>query len=163
MHGSASNYLIFETAMSGLCNAILNLAAAFALFHGRGRIPATGPGSLLMDSIGETFLVTCLSMLIPSLIARHRRQAGTLPTYVDRPSIASGNLYFRAIVMGLLFTCVLVPCSGFLLPRIFPGGVSFGNVLLFKTLYGAVLGSTATLLALHRALNEVAPLRQSRG
>jgi len=65
MHGSAANYLAVETAMSGLCNAILNLAAASALFHGRGTVPATGSGSLLMDSIGETFLVTGLSVLVP--------------------------------------------------------------------------------------------------
>ena len=65
MHGSATNYLAVETAMSGLCNAVLNLAAAFALFHGRDSVPATGPGSLLMDSIGETFLVIALSMSVP--------------------------------------------------------------------------------------------------
>ncbi|WP_353063007.1 hypothetical protein RBB77_17175 [Tunturibacter psychrotolerans] len=138
--------------MSGLCNAILNLAAAFVLFHGRGRVPATGSGSLLMDSIGETFLVTGLSVLVPSLIARHRRRAGILPTYVGRQTTATGNPYVRAIVMGLLFTCLLVPCNAFIFPRIFPDGVSLSNVLLFKTVYGAVIGSIATLLALYRAL-----------
>ncbi|WP_260741635.1 hypothetical protein [Tunturiibacter lichenicola] len=163
MHGSASNYLAVETAMSGLCNGVLNLAAAFALFHGRDSVPATGPGSLLMDSIGETFLVTALSMSVPTLIARHRRRTGTLPTYVDRQTVASGNPYIRAIVMALLFTCFLVLCNAFILPRVFPNRVSFRNVLLFKTVYGAVLGSIATLLALYRALSEEPPMRPSRG
>ena len=159
-HGTASQYLIVETVMSGLVNGILNLAAGYALFHRSGVVPATGgPRSLLRDSIGETFLVAALSFLVPSLIARHRRRAGTLPIssngrQAKRPSLA-GNLYVRALIIGLLFTCVLVPCNAFLLPRIFPEGVSFRNVLLFKTLYGIVLGSIATLLALRKALHEV--------
>ncbi len=159
-HGTASQYLIVETVMSGLVNGILNLAAGYALFHRSGVVPATGGSrSLLRDSIGETFLVAALSFLVPSLIARHRRRAGTLPIssngrQAKRPSLA-GNLYVRALIIGLLFTCVLVPCNAFLLPRIFPDGVSFRNVLLFKTLYGIVLGSIATLLALRKALHEV--------
>jgi hypothetical protein len=155
MDVKASKYLVVETFMSGLCNAVLNFVAALAIFHGHSMTPVTGPGSLLMDSIGETFFVTSLSVLVPSLIARHRRRAGTLPVANDRPQRAAGNLYVRAIVAGLLFICVCVPCSWLLLPLIFPNGVSFGNVLLFKTLYGTVLGSIATWLALRKALNEV--------
>jgi hypothetical protein len=155
MDAKASKYLVVETFMSGLCNAILNFAAALAIFHGHSMTSATGPGSLLMDSIGETFFVASLSVLVPSLIARHRRRGGTLPVADDRPQRAAGNLYVRAIVAGLIFTCVCVPCGWLLLPLIFPNGVSFGNVLLFKTLYGVVLGSIATWLALRKVLNEV--------
>jgi hypothetical protein len=154
MHEKASKYLAGETAGSGLVNGILNFAAAFAIFHSRSLVPTTGPASLLRDLIGETFLVTALSVLIPSLIARHRRRAGTLPISPERRPAPAGNLYLRAIVAGLLFTCVFVPCNAFLLPWMFPSGVSFRNVLLFKTLYGTVLGSIATFLAVRKALNE---------
>ena len=155
MQGKASKYLSVETAMSGLVNGILNLAAAFAIFHGRGTIPATGPGSLLKDTIGETFLVTALSTLIPTLIARQRRRAGTLPQPEDGKPAPAGNIYIRSTLIGLAFTIVCVSCNAVLLPRLFPGGVSFHTVLLFKTLYGAVFGSIATFLALKRALHEV--------
>ena len=158
-HGTASQYLVVETVMSGLVNGILNLAAGYALFYRSSVVPATGPRSLLRDSIGETFLVAGLSFLVPSLIARHRRRAGTLPVppnhRQDRRPSPAGNLYVRAVIIGLLFTCVLVPCNALLLPRVFPVGVTFHNVLLFKTLYGIVLGSIATLLALRKALHEV--------
>src|SRR5271155_257549 len=155
MHVKASKYLAVETATSGLVNGILNFVAAFAIFHGRGRVATTGPGGLLRDTIGETFIVTALSVLIPSLIARQRRRAGTLPTSGGRRASPASNLYVRAIVAGLIFTCVCVPCSALLLPLIFPNGVSFGNVLLFKTLYGVVVGSIATLLAVQKTLSEV--------
>ncbi len=155
MHEKASKYLAVETASSFVCNAILNYASAYALFHGRGLVPATGPKSLLLDSIGETFFVVSLSMLVPTLIARHRRRAGTLPKAEDGRSVSSGNYYVRSIIAGLLCTAILFPCNAFLLPKMFPGGVSFGDVLFFKTAYGAVLGAVASWFAIRRALHEV--------
>ena len=155
MNVKLGQYLAIETASSGLVNGLLNFAAAYAIFHAHNRIPAAGPGSLLRDSIGETFIVSTLSVLIPSLIARNRRRAGTLPLARDRRTSRVSNLYVRAIVTGLIFTCVLVPCNWLLLPRMFPNGVSFASVLLFKTLYGAVVGSLATFLAVRKILNEL--------
>ena len=154
MQAKVSKYLFVETAMSGLVNGILNFAAAFAIFHGRSVVPASGPSSLLKDTIGETFLVTALSTLIPTLIARQRRRAGTLPTPEDGQPTPISNIYIRSIVIGLIFTVVCVSCNAMLFPRLFPDGVSFRTVLLFKTLYGAFLGSIATFFALQRALNE---------
>jgi hypothetical protein len=151
----ASKYLAVETFMSGVSNAILNFAAAYAIFHSRGVVPAIGPNSLFIDSIGETFIVTFLSALIPSLVARHRRRGGTLPASGGSAPARAGNPYVWALVVGLIFTCVCVPCNWILLPRIFPNGVSFGNVLLFKTLYGTIIGTIATFFAIRRALNEV--------
>jgi hypothetical protein len=148
-------YLAIETVSSGLVNGLLNFAAAYAIFHAHSRIPATGSRSLLQDSIGETFIVTTLSVLIPSLIARSRRRAGTLPISGDKRAGRQSNLYVWAIVTGLIFTAALVPCNALLLPRIFPNGVSFANVLLFKTLYGALVGSLATFLAVRKILTEL--------
>jgi len=154
MHGNASKYLAVETAASGLVNGILNFAFAFAIFYGHGRIPTAGPGSLLRDTIGETFLVTALSVLISSLIARRRGRAGTLPISGNPNPKSAGNLYLRAIIMGLIFTAVGVSCNALLLPRMFPAGVSLRNVLLFKTFYGVLIGSIATFLAVQRVLKE---------
>lgn len=158
MDVKASKYLVVETAASCVVNGILNYASAYALFHGRSVVPATGSGSLLIDSVGETFIVTFLSALIPSLTTRHRRRAGTLPIPGDRQPTPAGNLYVRAIVTGLIFTCIFVPCNALLFPRMFPDGVSLHHVLLFKTVYGAVIGAIATFLAIHRALYEDLPV-----
>ena len=155
MNVKLGQYLAIETVSSGLVNGLLNFAAAYAIFHAHSRIPATGSRSLLQDSIGETFIVTTLSVLIPSLIARSRRRAGTLPISGDKRAGRQSNLYVWAIVTGLIFTAALVPCNALLLPRIFPNGVSFANVLLFKTLYGALVGSLATFLAVRKILTEL--------
>lgn len=154
MQPNTSKYLALETVSSGIVNGVLNLASAYAIFHGRSRLPTGGRSGLIVDLIGETFIVVLLSVLIPSLIARHRRRAGTLPTPGVGPLAPAGNLYVRAVVTGLIFTAVSVPCIAVLLPRIFPNGVTLGAVLLFKTFYGAAVGSLATLLAVNKALRE---------
>jgi hypothetical protein len=161
MRGTALKYIIGESAASGVVNGILNAAAAYFLFHGRGLVPVAGPTGLVKDSIGETFLVVSLSYMVAALISRHRRRAGTLPTLGGSHATSPSNVYLWSFAMGIVFTCVLVPLNSLLLPRPFPNGLTFTEVTLFKTIYGAILGSIATLLAIRRALNEVYPRPQS--
>lgn len=154
MHGKALKYLLVECVGSGIVNGILNLGAAYLLFHGRGPIPTGGSKGLIQDLIGETFLVTFLSYLVAALLARQRRRVGTLPATDGQRPPRAVNIYLWSFGVGLLFTLVLVPSNAWLLPRVFPDGLSFRQVLLFKTLFGAVFGSIATGLAISRALSE---------
>ncbi len=155
MQAAATKYLTVETASSAVCNGLLNWLSAYALFHKRSLIPTGGPTGLVRDSLGETFFVISLSILIPQLIARQRRRAGTLPDAGDGHAIRTGNLYVRAFAVGLIVTLLCWAPNAFLLPRLLPDGASLHNVLLFKTLYGIVLGAIATYVALRRALHMV--------
>ena len=153
MNALASRYVNIETTVSGICNGILNYAAGYAIFHSRSIIPTAGHGGMIQDSIGETFLATSLSFLIPTLIARHRRKAGILPAG-DGPPLPAGNVYVRSLIVGLVFSFLLVPCAALLLPKFFPDGASVHSVLFFKVVYGTIFGALATRIALRRALNE---------
>ncbi len=154
MDQKASKYLIVETASSAVCNAVLNYASAWALFHSRNHVNVAGKGGLFQDSLGETFFVVWLSTLIPLLIARHRRRAGFLPVRSDVPSVRADNAFLRSFAWGVLATIAFAICNYFLLPRLFPEGANLRGVLFFKTIYGTVLGAVATFLILHRALRE---------
>ena len=160
MHGSALKYVIVESTGSGVVNGLLNLAAAYVLFHGRGIVPASGPVGLVRDSIGETFLVVSLSYMVAALISRSRRRDGTLPTLGGVRAPSPGSIYLWSFGLGILFTCILVPLNALLLPRLFQNGFTLTQVILFKTFFGAVLGSIATVLAITKALNEIHPLSQ---
>ena len=151
-----------ESTGSGIVNALLNLAAAYLIFRGRGIVPASGPVGLVRDSIGETFLVVSLSYMVAALISRSRHRAGTLPTLGGVRTTSPGNIYLWSFGLGVVFTCVLVPLNALLLPRLFHSGFTLTQVILFKTIFGAVLGSIATLLAITKAFNEFHPLPQSR-
>ncbi len=155
MHAKVLRYLAVESTGSGVVNGILNCAAAWLIFHGRGQVPVGGPVGLVRDSIGETFLVAALSYMAAALISRHRRRAGTLPQTSTMHMRSPANVYLWSFLVGIVFTCVLAPLNALLLPRVFPVGVSLGSVVLFKTLFGAVLGALVTWIAISRALNEV--------
>ena len=152
MQSEAQNYLTAETLSSIVCNAALNFGAAYAIFHARPVVPTGGPTGLVRDLIGESFLAVALSSLIPALITRHRRRTQTLPTAEMNAPRATHNPYLVAILMGLVFTCVFMAVNAWLLPHLFPEGVSRFQVVLYKTLYGTILGGTATFLTVRSAM-----------
>ena len=154
MDEKASKFLTAETVSSAVCNGVLNYAAGWALFHSHSHIAVAGKGGAFQDSIGETFFVTSLSTLVPLLIARHRRRTGALPVRIDVPSVPADNPYLRSLAVGVIFTLAFTLCNYFLMPLLFPAGLSMHGELSFKTLYGTVLGALATFLILHRALRE---------
>ncbi len=152
---TVAKYLAVETAMSALCNGILNFGAAYAIFHAHSAIPTTaGPHSLLRDSIGEAFIASFLSVLVPSLLARKRMREGTLPVRQRATRVPARNPYVRSLLIALLFTAFFVPVNALLLPRLYPESVSLRDIVLFKTVFGTLLGGLATLLALHKVVGE---------
>ena len=158
---NVSKYLATETASSAVSNALLNWLGALAVFHGRGSIPVGGSKGLVMDSIGKTFLVVCLSILIPSILTRRRLQAGVLLPAPSHLRVARrGNVYLRSFLAGILAAFVVVGCNALLLPRVFPATVSHSHAVLFKVVCGAVIGGIATALAISAVLKEpTEPLR----
>ena len=139
-----------------MVNAILNLLPAYAIFHNHPVVPMQGRGGMVQDSIGETLIVTFLSYLVPALIGRSRRKAGTLPV-AGLEGKPLSNVYLRALGIALLFTVALTALNAFLLPRIFGSSVSLHTELTFKTLYGAVFGALASYLAILRTFHEETP------
>ena len=136
-----------------MVNALLNFLPAYAIFHHRPLVQVAGKNGMFQDAIGETLIVIFLSYLVPALIGRHRRRAGTLPVsgLESRPA---SNVYLRALWIAVLSTVVLTAVNAILLPRIFGEAVSLHTELIFKTVYGAVFGALASYLAIVRTLQE---------
>ena len=149
----ARKYLIVETISSFIVNGILNFLSAYVIFRHHPLVPVAGQGGMFQDSIGETLIVTFLSYLVPALIGRSRRRAGTLPASGSERKPA-GNVSLRALGIAVLFTVALTGVNAMLLPRSFGSVVSLHTELMFKTVYGAVIGALASFLAIHRTLNE---------
>ena len=157
----ARKYLIAETLSSFVVNAILNFLPAYFIFRNHPVVPVNGHGGMFQDSIGAAFIVTFLSYLVPALIGRSRRRAGTLPISGLEGKTHS-NVYLRALGLAVLFTIVLTGLNAVLMPRIFGLSVSLHTELAFKTIYGAVVGALASFLAILRALHEETPVSGKR-
>jgi hypothetical protein len=154
MHDKALKYLATESIGSAIVNGLLNAGAAWLLFHGRVLVPVKGPLGIVRDLIGETFLVASLSYMAAVLISRHRGRAGKLPQHSTMHLRTPGNVYLWSLAVGVICACVLVPLNAIILPRALPAGLTFRDVILFKTSFGAVLGGFVTWFAISRALNE---------
>ena len=157
MHGKALKYLATESTGSAIVNGLLNAGAAWLLFHGRAVVPVGGATGIVRDSIGEAFLVAGLTYMAAALISRHRRRAGTLPQHSTMHTRTPGNVYLWSFVVGVISALVLVPLNSVILPKAFPNGLTFRDVMLFKTLFGAILGGLVTWFTVSRALGEVHP------
>ena len=156
MQAEAQKYLTVETVSSFIVNALLNYGPAYLIFRHHPVVAMQGKGGMFQDAIGETFIVTFLSYLVPSLIARSRRRSGKLPA-IYSPNKTLGNVYLRSFLVGLAFTLVLTALNAVLLPRIFGASVTLRTEILFKTFYGAAIGCCASFLAVRRALMEYTP------
>ena len=152
----ARKYLVAETFGSFVVNAILNFLPAYAVFRNHPLVPVNGHGGMFQDSIGAAFIVTFLSYLVPALIGRSRRKAGTLPAS-GLPGKPHSNVYLRALGLAVVVTLVLTALDAFLMPRLFGSAVSLHTELTFKTIFGAVVGAFASFLAILRTLHEETP------
>ena len=137
MRAEARRYIAVETTSSSVVNALLNYGPAWLIFHHHPAVAVAGQGGMFQDSIGETLIVTFLSYLVPTLIARSRRKVGTLPVS-GMESKVGGNVYLRSLGVAVLFTVALTGLNALLLPRIFGSSVSLHTELMFKTWWGAV-------------------------
>ena len=161
MRAEARKYVIVETTGSFIVNAILNFLPAYAIFRNHPIVAIQGKGGMFQDSIGETLIVIFLSYLVPVLIGRNRRKAGTLPDsgVHDKPA---GTAWLRALGIAVLCTVVLTALNALLLPKVFGTSVSLWTEVWFKTIYGAVIGSFASYLAIERTLREAEALPSVR-
>ena len=105
MHPLRAKYLATETAVSIAINAAISVGFAWLVFHGHDHVPTGGPGSLVRDAAPQTFMITLMSTLVPSLITRKRMQAGHLDAWLRGqrgPSPAPARkIILRAFLLAL--------------------------------------------------------------
>lgn len=152
-----SRYVRAETVASVVINAAVSAAFVWLIFRGMAVIPLWGSRGLAVDLIPTTFMITLMSTIASTLITRGRLRRSQAPQLAraDAGSIARAlprNLLLRALTLALGATLVLVPLTvaGLILFGI--ESAAYGNVMLFKIGYGAVLALIVTPAIVRRAL-----------
>ena len=142
-----SAYVRKETAISMAINAVISAAFTWAVFGGQHNAPMWALGGVVADLLPQTFLVSLMSELVPTLLTRKRRRVGAI-AYEGQPSRIPGNALVRAFGIALVATIVLV---GIAAASIAASGIDWISVaVLFpmKIAYGAVVAAIVTPLAL---------------
>jgi hypothetical protein len=148
-------YIAVETAISVAINIGISAAFMFLVFGRSPKIDLWGPHGLALDFIPQTFMITLMSVLIPSLITRRRLKSGLI---AGRAAVGDSrlprNILFRAIIIGCGLTVLLGGCAVLLLSSSWRGAEPFWRVFPFKLVYGALVAAIATPLGLHVTLTE---------
>ena len=158
MHPLRAKYLTSETAISMAINAAISVGFAWLVFHGHDHIPTGGPGGLVRDAAPQTFMITLMSTLVPSLVTRKRMRAGHLDAWLRGqrgPSpVPARKIVLRAFLLALLAMVLGLGLNAAILPLLFPTGLSYGKVLALKAVYGALVALLITPLAVSWVLEE---------
>jgi hypothetical protein len=157
-----AKYLAVETAISIAINAAISIGFVWLVFHGHDHVPASGPGSLVRDAAPQTFMITLMSTLVPSLITRQRMRSGHLeawhrsqPGATHRPT---RKIFLRALTLAIAAGVLGLILNAAILPLLFPGGLPYERVFFFKAAYGALVALVITPLVISWVLGESLPV-----
>jgi hypothetical protein len=141
--------------IAAVVNAVLNALIAWVTAANEDSVPlwavpfAEGP-STVTDTVGTFFILPLLTTLVITTVAWHELRAGRLRSLqLDRESspflerLPKRRLR-RGLYLGALCTLIFGPLAVVLLVALDYGDLSVGEFVLYKAIFGVVLGLVVT-------------------
>lgn len=145
--------LVIEAAISIVPNALVSAFFVWLLFRGATRIGLWGMNGVAFDLVPTTFMLTLMTTVAVTWLIRRRvatgatkRAAGTTPLPANR--------LLRGLVLGLAMVVLLVPVTVAALSQLWVGDWTFGQMLVFKIVFGVAVGLIVTPLVVLAALRD---------
>jgi hypothetical protein len=139
--------------IAAVVNAALNALIAWGSAANEDEIPlwavplVEGP-SLITDTVGTLFILPFLTTLIVTTVVWHELREGRIAPLSKRTSGLLARIpktrARRGAYFGAVTTLVLAPPGVLILVLRDPGDVSVGDFVLFKAIFGVVLGAIVT-------------------
>ncbi|MEE4155229.1 MAG: hypothetical protein V2I27_13815 [Erythrobacter sp.] len=145
-----------ETLISTVPNAIVSAGFVWLVFGRQDRIGLWGISGLAFDLVPTTFMLTLMTTIALTLIFRKRRRDSGILNEASRGAALPlpRNPVARGVVLGLVLLVLFVPLSVAALSALWAGEWSYERVLVFKIIYGVIVGWVATPLVVLAALRE---------
>jgi hypothetical protein len=150
-------YVARETAISVAINMVLSAAFFVALFHGRTPLAWWGADRLVIDFLPQTFMVTLMGALVPSLLTRRRVRSGAVAFGAANAMPSIGSVIGRALLMAVIATLVFGGGAIAVVSLLDLTQISFAAALILKIVFGALLALIATPIALRMTLRRDMP------
>ena len=145
--------LLNAVVIAAVVNAALSALIAWGSAASEDEIPlwavpfAEGP-SLAVDTIGTFFILPFLTTLLITTTVWHELRKGRIAPLTKRDKGLLANLpktrVRRGAYFGLITMLVLSPPAVLALVLRDPGDVTVGDFVLFKAIFGVVLGALVT-------------------
>jgi hypothetical protein len=153
MGNSYARYIAVETAISIVINVLISALFMVAVFGRASGIDLWGPHGLALDFVPQTFMISAMSILVPTLLTRRRVRAGIL-TRRASPAPILPHLMVRIVLLALLFTLIFGGLGVLALALTWTGPLRFWQVFPMKLLYGGLVALIATPIGLSIALSD---------
>ena len=151
---SYRRYIVTETTVSILINVLIS-GLFMALVFGRATwIELWGGHGLAVDFIPQTFMISAMSVLVPTLLTRGRMKRGLLMRSQGSPPRYLGRLGVRVVVIAAVLTLTLGALGVLILDAFWTGPLRFWQAFPMKLLYGGIVALIATPIGLYIALSE---------
>ena len=135
------SYIRKETVVSAIISAAISAVFFFGLFGFEGPVPVEGPGNYAFDFLPQSFFVSLMACLVPTLLLRKAVRAGKIDTRSPPPEVRSAfGWAFASALLGLALGAVVAAALWFLPTDSF----AYGRAFVAKIIYGAALGSFVT-------------------
>jgi hypothetical protein len=142
--------------ISIVINMVLSALFVWLVFGGRDAVPVWGSGALATDFLPQTFMISLMSVLVPSTLTRKRRRAGGVEACEPRLSWLPRNLLLRALLVAVAATILFSSAATLLLTALASGPLPLAAIWPMKIAYGALVAIIVTPIALCVALGEEA-------
>jgi hypothetical protein len=148
-------YIALETMISVVINVGFSALFFFLVFGRTEQIALWGPGGFAFDYLPQTFMITLMSVIVPTLLTRKRVAEGK----VARRESAFGarmpkNVVLRALLLAALASAVLGAVAVLITGSLWSGQPAHSDLRLLKLAYGAVVAAIMTPIGLIAALSD---------
>lgn len=151
MTPSHRRYILVETLISVVINAVISIGFVWFAFGGQARVTVA---ALIPDAIPQSFMIALMSTVVPTLLTRKRIRTGTIAAMSQNFPKLLRSLPVRALTAAVAATLAGLATHSVVLTTLAPDGLSFGATLAFKAIYGAMLAAIVTPPMLRIALSD---------
>jgi len=154
MNTALRGYVVKETIISIVINSAISAFFVWLVFGGAKEVPLWGSGGLAVDFLPQTFMISLMSVLVPSALTRKRRRARLIAVGPSTLTWLPRNLFLRAILLAALSTMIFSAIGTAVLSVLADGPIRIGTVWPLKIAYGALIGAIVTPIAVRVTLGE---------
>lgn len=149
-------YTVKESLIGSAICAVMSLLFVFLVFGQLDDIPTYGKAGLLIDALPQGLTIGFIAAFYTSYITRLRLNNGQIHGKVGRKSKLPLQPTLRALFLALYSTAASIVFFAVLFISMAIETMSFSQVLILKTSWGALLGAIVSYVAVHKALIDYA-------
>jgi hypothetical protein len=152
MTDAQRRYVRTEMIVAAIINAILSIVFMLIMFGGQQTVAVSGRGGLVVDAVPQTLMIALMSTLVPTILTRRRIAMARIAPLLGSPRwprnvlMRSGLVASGTAAIAWILHAIVMPPIGPIWP--------FLPALVFKVVYGAILGATISRYAVTAALKD---------